>query len=104
MTAATFERIAEIMRETHPDMVRIFTNGGCYQFYRLLHAVNPQAEAYHDGAGSHIFARLENTVFDISGARGVGRLVPLTTEPRILNNAKSWHREAFWTPSARPGG
>ena len=95
MTAETILNVAQILRETHPHMRGIFTNGGCFEFYRLAHAINPQAEAFYQG--DHVYARLGNTFIDIEGAHSLDlrKGYMLTQEPRVMEEMRQC-KERFW--------
>lgn len=91
MTAQTFISAADIIRKAHPDMVRIFTEGGCYEFYRLLHAINPECRAVYDGVDGHVYGRLGTTLFDINGAHVDHNRLPLLEEDaRQFCEAPTW--------------
>lgn len=97
MTAQTIITVTKILREAHPQVVPIFTQGGCYEMFRALHAIDPRLEPYHDGCGTHVYGRLGNTFFDINGPHDFGAigsmLRPMHDEPRILKNAERWKAE-----------
>ncbi len=97
MTAETFRRVTTILRETHPTMRHIFTSGGCFELYRMLHTINPAADCYYDGPKAHVMTRLGNTYFDIDGPciTPPGSLQPLNNEPRIYCQAYDW-KDDFW--------
>lgn len=95
MSAQTLIELTKILREAHPQVREIFTNGGCYELFRALHVVDPRLEPYHDG--NHVYARLGNTFFDIDGPHDFklvhGLLSPMDREPRILKTARFWKDE-----------
>ena len=53
------------IRQSHPDMARIFTEGGCYSMFLILASIFPGAVAYYDG--SHIWTWIEDDFYDING-------------------------------------
>lgn len=62
------EKILELIKEirnSHPSMEEIFTNGSCYNLYCILKVCFPQAEAYYDG--NHIITEVEGCFYDIKG-------------------------------------
>lgn len=84
-----------ILRESHPDIEKIFMNGGCYEFYRLLRCIESTIEPW--GTDNHVFGRLGDILIDIRGFHDIKSQsgYPLINEPRILESAKSWKKENF---------
>lgn len=54
------------IRESHPDIEKIFMSGGCYSFYLILASIFPTAIAYYDG--NHIWTWIHDRLYDIRGA------------------------------------
>lgn len=46
-------------------MVGIFTKGGCFNFFLILRAVYPEAEAWYDR--DHVVTKIDNKFYDING-------------------------------------
>lgn len=88
--------LANIIRNTHPDMEKIYTSGGCYEFFRLCQSVVPEVECW--GNDDHVYAKLGNSLFDINGIHDIPNdfsVYPMVNEPRILKQAPTW-KDDFW--------
>ena len=45
------------IRKSAPELqTKIFTHGACYQFYKILKYLFPNAEAYYDG--THVITKI----------------------------------------------
>lgn len=53
------------LRRAHSTILAIFTRGACYEFYRFLKVMEPDAVPYYDGA--HVFTRIRGKYYDITG-------------------------------------
>lgn len=60
-------QVITAIRESHPDMVELYTRGQCYNFYKILAAVFPQAECYYDPIDGHVITKLGTRYYDITG-------------------------------------
>ncbi len=56
--------IAEI-RQSHPDMQRIFMQGSCMNFHMILRSIYPEAEPYFNI--NHVVTKIDDTFYDITG-------------------------------------
>ncbi len=56
--------IIKAIRESFGGSVAIYTQGNCYQFYEILKAIFPEAEAYESG---HVFTKIDGQFYDIRG-------------------------------------
>jgi hypothetical protein len=54
-----------IIRESHLVMEKIFLNGSCWNFYRILKSKYPEAKPYYDV--NHIITKIDNRFYDITG-------------------------------------
>ncbi len=58
------------IRQSFPGADIVYTRGGCWEFYKILRAVWPDAKPYYcDG---HIFTRIGEDYYDIFGRRTAG--------------------------------
>jgi len=55
----------EAIRKSREDNEIAYTNGGCYQFYKILKSVFPEAEPYYNS--DHVITKIGNNFYDISG-------------------------------------
>lgn len=65
------ETVIYRIRESHPDMVRVFTMGGCYSMYLILASIFPGAVCYYDTLEGHIWTWIDDgndgDFYDITG-------------------------------------
>lgn len=73
------ESLIKALRETDDYIEKIYLNGGCYQFYRFLKAVYPEAEPYIKWDKNHVVTKIGKNFYDITG-RVDGIYYPLTGE------------------------
>jgi len=57
--------ILSILRDTHPDMVKIYREGSCIDLFLLLRQIFPEADAYWDD--NHIVTKIGKYYYDIDG-------------------------------------
>ena len=71
------EKLINALRETDDYIKLIYLKGGCYQFYKFLKTVYPEAEPYITFDKQHIVTKISNCFYDIRG-RTEGIYYPLT--------------------------
>mgnify|MGYP000439283697 CR=1 FL=1 len=54
-----------IVRESFIGSVEVYTKGSCYQFFRILQAKYPKAEAYFNI--DHVITKIDDKYYDITG-------------------------------------
>ena len=84
-------KIIDTFREIVPDAEYRYTNGGCFQFYRLLHSIDDSAEPYYDG--DHVITRIDDKFYDVTGEVECGRHLPMMDEPNTYWDAFTWEPE-----------
>jgi len=57
--------IIKILKHSHVTIKKIFSDGACYEFYRFLKLLYPNAEAWYDG--NHVYTKIDDTFYDING-------------------------------------
>lgn len=66
-----------LIRDSHKEMINIFTKGSCYNFYKILHSLYPNTIAYYNG--DHVVSNIDGTLYDINGiVRDKKRYLPLS--------------------------
>lgn len=53
------------LRDSHPDMVKLFTGGACINLYTMLKAIFPNAIPYYNV--DHIITKIGSRYYDITG-------------------------------------
>jgi hypothetical protein len=53
------------IRDAHPSMINVFTNGGCFKFYVILHSIFPEAICYYNE--HHVITEIDGKYYDITG-------------------------------------
>ena len=61
------QRFLSALRDTHPDMVDVFTKGRCYSLFELMRTVWPQARAHYSAIECHVYVDIDGSIFDIRG-------------------------------------
>lgn len=54
-----------LIRNSHPEMVNIFSFGSCFNFYLILRNVWPESIPYYNI--NHVITKIDNNYYDISG-------------------------------------
>lgn len=85
-------RLISAIRASRADAVRVYTEGGCYQFFLILAAVFPAARAWYDS--DHVITGIGTRFYDITGEVAKGRHLPMEVEPRWLEEAPHWRSTA----------
>ena len=80
------------LRASHPDMVKLFTEGRCYSLFEILHSIWPQAKPKHSVSEGHIYTEIEGKLYDI---RGIKYLPPSDLEDLTKGMRDPPHRWAL---------
>jgi len=54
-----------LLRDSHPTIGTIFTNGGCMNLFTILRNQYPEATPYYNG--DHIITKIGDYFYDING-------------------------------------
>lgn len=68
---ADIEHFISTIRNSFIGSEKVFTSGSCYQFYKILKCVWPDAEAYYDS--DHVITKINGRFYDIKGEVECGR-------------------------------
>lgn len=60
------EAFIKTIRESFVGAETVYTTGSCYQFYKILKLIFPQANAYYNS--DHVITEIDGRFYDISGA------------------------------------
>lgn len=55
------------LRAASPDMVEVFTLGGCYRLYKVLKTAFPSAKCWYDQVDCHVYTEIDGVFYDIRG-------------------------------------
>ena len=66
----------------------VYTQGSCYQFYKILKQVYPDAKPYHNG--NHVITKIDEVYYDINGVyvEGLYNYILMTEDDE--KDAESW--------------
>lgn len=99
LTRSRVIALAQILQGAHPDMDKVFTQGACYQFYRVLKLVAPDAAPFYDPVDGHVYVKVGEFFYDINGEHHRNqldeRLHPLDRETVQRIKADDWHQDAW---------
>jgi len=59
------ETLITAIRNSFPESVKIYTEGNCYGFYKILKSVYKNAVAYYNS--DHVITRIGDKFYDITG-------------------------------------
>lgn len=91
--------IIYLIRESHPMMVDIYTQGSCLNFHLLLRAIFPEAKPYDNV--DHVISKIDDTYYDINGivrdhhkytpydGRGFSQMMKAYYKPRLFDLQKN---------------
>lgn len=94
------ERFLAALRATHPDMVRIYTNGGCFHLFTILRQIWPQARPWSDCG--HVWTEIGGRFYDIEGRHLVLPDYAHPMDELELWRGVRWHSRMFWHEKATP--
>lgn len=89
-------KIAEFLRTASNDIViDVFTQGGCYQYHKMLKVVFPNAKAWYDPIDAHVYTEIDGRFFDIRGEHKKGERWVLMDDhkPHFSERAEEWRYE-----------
>lgn len=66
MTHAQIMDLIAVLKHSHKSVEKIFTEGACYELYRMLKIIEPSAEPWFDG--NHVYTKINGVFYDIVGA------------------------------------
>lgn len=69
--------IISILRNSHPDQEKIFTEGSCIYLFLLLRQIYPEAIAYSNC--NHIITKIDDKYYDITGTVTGENYLPLAS-------------------------
>lgn len=83
--------LIEAIRNSHPDMQKLYMEGQCYNFHLIIKSLFPEAECYYNQIEGHILTRLGGEYYDI---RGMMEELPEGYEPfdktGITDHPSNW--------------
>ena len=68
----TIEAQIEAIRNSFHESICVYTRGGCYKFYEILHSIYPQSIAWYSLESDHIVTCIDGILYDITGFVIVG--------------------------------
>lgn len=60
------EAFITAVRQSHPSIQHIYTNGSCYKFHLILNTVTP-CIPYYDPIVGHVYSLINGCYYDING-------------------------------------
>lgn len=86
------ENLIAKIRESFPEAGIVYTRGGCYGLYEILRVVFPEADAYYDPIEGHVYTKIGNFFYDITGRVPIklDKLVRMRDDPRLMRKVHRW--------------
>lgn len=63
-----------------------YTNGGCFQFFRILKSIFPEAVAYSDC--NHVITKIGDRFYDITGEVKIGKCIKIDSNNFTVKQMK----------------
>lgn len=82
------------LRDTDLYIEKIYLNGGCYQFSKLLKSVFSEGETFINEAKNHVATKIDGIFYDIAGIT-TERFFPLTKEDELMCEQWSFSKD-YW--------
>lgn len=57
--------LISLIRESHPEMINIFTKGSCLNLFLILHSIYPEAQPLFNI--DHVITEIDNKCYGITG-------------------------------------
>lgn len=90
------EVIIGLIRDSFKEANYVYTNGSCFELYKILKSIFPSAVAWsnHD----HVYTEINEIFYDINGRRELGSegLYKMSDEPRQFEKAHNWKYRSTW--------
>lgn len=85
------EKLISAIRNSFPGAVTVYTRGGCFEFYRILKEVFPDAEPFYDDMEGHVYTKIGGKFYDINGKlRKKLDLTPMMKNRRLMSDVHRW--------------
>lgn len=84
----------DTLRNTHPDFEHIYRHGCCFELYKLLRIVFPNAEPWYDFIEGHIYTKIDKFFYDIRGkhVKISEHSSKIDLDKKLFLDAFSWNR------------
>ncbi len=95
-------KFISLVRESHPEMINIYTQGSCFNFFLILKEMFPESIAYYDQ--NHVITKIKNKYFDITGevikSKNYKKFITsgITKKSKLI---KQLHRDVYKNESCR---
>lgn len=106
---AVIKLIMEV-RNANPIMVDVFTKGSCFNFFMMLRAVYPEAQAYYSQIEGHVITKIEEWYYDINGPVQLSKVIEhsyapideIWAEGSPYNNSDTYYEADMYNPNTKP--
>lgn len=88
--------VCSAVRRSFLDAAFVYKNGSCFEFYLILRAIFPTAEAWTNI--DHVWAKIDGKFYDIDGERkeGAAGLFNMMDDKRMYKRAHGWSERSSW--------
>ena len=100
------DRLLNYLRKSTTASTYIFKNGGCFMLYKIIKLLYPKAEAYYDQIEGHVYTKVNQKYYDITGECEYNeKWIKLKDEPKLFKDAEKWScnfNNSFWHVNTLP--
>lgn len=64
------EQFITLIRESFGSAEKVYTEGSCWQFYKIVSFVYPGCKPWYDEIAGHVFIEHQGLLWDIEGCHG----------------------------------
>ena len=64
-------KLITAIRDSHPDMVRLYSEGQCYNFALIIRSIRPEAVIHYSHVEGHVYTEVNGRLYDIRGVKSL---------------------------------
>ena len=87
------QKVCDAIRNSFKDAEFVYKNGSCYEFFKILRTIYPDAKPWTDI--DHVWTELNGKFYDIDGLRIEGS-EGLMDEACLFKKAHRWSSRSTW--------
>lgn len=87
------EKFIATIRNSFTGSTVVYTRGACFEFFKILKQVFPQAFPFYDHREGHVYTLIDGVFYDINGKKFFSKgtePVPMDQDRHLIANAHRW--------------